>query len=86
MAIKIIVALICAIFSAQEAAAQTVSIDRQAAMLPWVARDREQALNDKALCSGDLAAINAQLTDAQRQLAEAKAEIEKLRPKTDPAP
>lgn len=55
------------IASAQQA--DQVSIERQAAMVPWVARDREQAMNDRALCSADLVTMKRQLDEANKQIA-----------------
>lgn len=41
-------------------------------MLPWVAHDREQAMNDRALCSADLVAMKQQLDVALKQIEELK--------------
>lgn len=70
MRMILILALMCSSAIAQEA---QVSVERQAAMLPWVAHDREQAMNDRALCSADLVALKQQLDAANKQIAELKA-------------
>lgn len=77
---KLIFAVIILFGGALPSIAQSVSTERQTAMLPWIVRDREQAMNDKALCSADLAAMGAKLFESQKQLADAKAELEKLKP------
>lgn len=56
-----------------------VSIERQAAMVPWVARDREQAMNDRALCSADLLVANNQVA----ALKAAPAQLDVLRTEND---
>ena len=61
------------------ASAQQLTPERQSAMLPFVARDRERAMNDAALCSGDLSIMQGKMADLQKQLADAKAEVEKLK-------
>lgn len=62
--------------------AQEISDERKAAMVPWVAHDRDQAMNDRALCSGDLVSIGKQLDAARKEIDGLKKQVEDLKPKT----
>ena len=61
------------------AIAQSVNSDRQMNALPWIAHDRDQAMNDKALCLGDLTSVNAKIAEIQSKLDAANKKIDELK-------
>lgn len=75
----------CAIFAmlSFSSHAQSISLERQVKMIPFLAQDRERAMNDGALCKADLDIMSRNLGETQSKLDAANKKVDDLSKKID---